>query len=93
MIPVHDQEPVEALRADGADEALGDRVRLRARTGVLMTRILSLAKTGLKSRVNLLSRSRTKNRNRIPKGFAPFGIQALEGNIFVTYAKQRRRRS
>ena len=29
MIPVHDQEPVEALRADGADEALGDRVRLR----------------------------------------------------------------
>ena len=26
---VHDQEPVEALGADGADEALGDRVRLR----------------------------------------------------------------
>jgi uncharacterized protein (TIGR03118 family) len=25
---------------------------------------------------------------KIPKGFAPFGIQALEGNIFVTYAKQ-----
>jgi uncharacterized protein (TIGR03118 family) len=25
---------------------------------------------------------------RIPKGFAPFGIQALGGNIFVTYAKQ-----
>src|SRR6266498_334336 len=24
----HEQEPVEALRADGADEALGDRVRL-----------------------------------------------------------------
>jgi uncharacterized protein (TIGR03118 family) len=24
----------------------------------------------------------------IPKGFAPFGIQALGGNIFVTYAKQ-----
>ncbi|MFZ1881035.1 MAG: TIGR03118 family protein, partial [Gaiellaceae bacterium] len=24
----------------------------------------------------------------IPKGFAPFGIQALAGNIFVTYAKQ-----
>jgi hypothetical protein len=27
--PVEDQEPVETLRADGSDEALGDRVRLR----------------------------------------------------------------
>jgi uncharacterized protein (TIGR03118 family) len=26
--------------------------------------------------------------SRIPKGWAPFGIQALGGNIFVTYAKQ-----
>jgi uncharacterized protein (TIGR03118 family) len=25
---------------------------------------------------------------KIPKGFAPFGIQALAGNIFVTYAQQ-----
>ena len=25
---------------------------------------------------------------KIPKGFAPFGIQALAGNIFVTYARQ-----
>ena len=25
---------------------------------------------------------------KIPKGWAPFGIQALNGNIFVTYAKQ-----
>jgi uncharacterized protein (TIGR03118 family) len=25
---------------------------------------------------------------RIPKGFAPFGIQTLGGNIFVTYARQ-----
>jgi len=25
---------------------------------------------------------------KIPKGFAPFGIQALAGNLFVTYAKQ-----
>jgi len=24
----------------------------------------------------------------IPKGFAPFGIQALDGNVFVTYAMQ-----
>jgi uncharacterized protein (TIGR03118 family) len=25
---------------------------------------------------------------KLPKGYAPFGIQALGGNIFVTYAKQ-----
>jgi uncharacterized protein (TIGR03118 family) len=25
---------------------------------------------------------------RIPKGYAPFGIQALAGNLFVTYAQQ-----
>ena len=25
---------------------------------------------------------------KIPKGFAPFGIQSLAGNIFVTYARQ-----
>src|SRR4029453_17918364 len=29
MAAVEDQEPVETLRADGADEALGNRVRLR----------------------------------------------------------------
>ncbi len=26
--------------------------------------------------------------SKIPKGFAPFGIQTLAGNVFVTYAKQ-----
>jgi uncharacterized protein (TIGR03118 family) len=26
--------------------------------------------------------------SKIPKGWAPFGIQALGGNVFVTYAKQ-----
>jgi uncharacterized protein (TIGR03118 family) len=26
--------------------------------------------------------------SKLPKGFAPFGIQVLAGNIFVTYAKQ-----
>src|SRR5690348_6902376 len=25
---------------------------------------------------------------KVPKGFAPFGIQSIAGNIFVTYAKQ-----
>jgi hypothetical protein len=32
---VEDQEPVEAFSVGGADEALGDRVALGARTGVL----------------------------------------------------------
>ena len=27
-------------------------------------------------------------RSGIPAGFAPFGIQAINGNIYVTYAKQ-----
>ncbi len=26
--------------------------------------------------------------SKLPKGYAPFGIQAMAGNIFVTYAKQ-----
>lgn len=29
VAPIHDQEPVDALGPDGADEALGHRVRLR----------------------------------------------------------------
>ena len=29
MTPVHDQQPVETLGADGADESLGGRVRFR----------------------------------------------------------------
>jgi hypothetical protein len=29
MAPIQNQQPVEALAADGADEALGKRVRLR----------------------------------------------------------------
>ena len=29
MAPVHDQQPVEALGTDGADETLSERVRLR----------------------------------------------------------------
>jgi uncharacterized protein (TIGR03118 family) len=30
---------------------------------------------------------------RIPKGYAPFGIQALDGHIFVTYARQDKARN
>jgi uncharacterized protein (TIGR03118 family) len=35
----------------------------------------------------LIATSGFKNA-KVEKGFAPFGIQALDGNIFVTYAKQ-----
>ena len=37
---------------------------------------------------NLVSRPLGFKDAKIPKGFAPFGIQALGGNIFVTFAKQ-----
>ncbi len=34
-----------------------------------------------------MTRARSRD-PKLPKGYAPFGIQALAGNIFVTYAKQ-----
>ena len=37
---------------------------------------------------NLVSQPAGFKDAKVPKGFAPFGIQALGGNIFVTYAKQ-----
>ena len=40
------------------------------------------------SSFNLQSASGTFVDPKVPKGFAPFGIQALAGDIFVTYAKQ-----
>ncbi len=41
---VDDQQPVEALGTDGADETLRDRVRFGACGGVLMISMPSLAK-------------------------------------------------
>ena len=40
------------------------------------------------SSFNLVSKPGAFTDTTVPKGFAPFGIQALAGNIFVTYAKQ-----
>jgi uncharacterized protein (TIGR03118 family) len=40
------------------------------------------------SSFNLVSTSGGFTDPKVPKGFAPFGIQALNGDIFVTYAKQ-----
>jgi hypothetical protein len=60
---VEDQQPIEGLGADGADDALRDAFAFGARTGVVMIWMPSLAKMASKSRVNLLSRSRIRNRN------------------------------
>jgi hypothetical protein len=54
-----DQEPVETVAADRADEAFGDRVACGARNGVRMISTPSLLKTLSKSQLNLLSRSWT----------------------------------
>jgi uncharacterized protein (TIGR03118 family) len=40
------------------------------------------------SSFNLVTTSGGFTDPKVPKGFAPFGIQALNGDIFVTYAKQ-----
>jgi uncharacterized protein (TIGR03118 family) len=40
------------------------------------------------SSFNLVSTAGGFTDPKVPKGFAPFGIQALNGDIFVTYAKQ-----
>jgi hypothetical protein len=61
---VQEQEPVEALAAGGADEALSDPFAFGARTGVLMIRTPLLAKTASKLRVNLASWSRIRKRKR-----------------------------
>ena len=58
-----DQEPIEALSASGADEALGDRVGLRRAYRCLDTSMPSLAKMASKSRLNSLSRSRLRKRS------------------------------
>jgi len=57
-----DQEPVEAVAADGADPAFGERIRLR-RPERCADDLDALASEDLaKARLNLLSRSRIRNR-------------------------------
>jgi hypothetical protein len=60
---IHDQEPVEAFRADGTDEALGDRVRLGSAYRRLDDPDAFAGEDCVKSRLNLLSRSRIRKRN------------------------------
>jgi hypothetical protein len=61
-----DQHPVQHLPPDGAHPAMGVGIcpRRGARTGVCSTSIASAAKTASNAAVNLVSRSRTRNRNR-----------------------------
>jgi uncharacterized protein (TIGR03118 family) len=40
------------------------------------------------SSFNLVTTAGAFTDPKVPKGFAPFGIQALNGDVFVTYAKQ-----
>ena len=58
-----DQDVVEALAAEGADEAFGDRVCPGCPDRVRMMRMSAPANTASKAAVNLLSRSRIRNRS------------------------------
>jgi hypothetical protein len=55
---------VEALLADGADEALGERVRTSDRTGVRIASMPIEENTSSKLLVNFASRSRRRKRKR-----------------------------
>jgi hypothetical protein len=61
-----DEDAVEEFAADGADEAFGDGVARDARAGVRMTWIPLQVKTASKMAVNVASRSRMRNRIRLP---------------------------
>jgi hypothetical protein len=58
-----DQQMIEAFAAQGADQRSAMAFALGARTWVRTMRISAPANTASKSPVNLLSRSRIKNRN------------------------------
>jgi hypothetical protein len=62
MAAVKDQEPVEALRVDGANESFSIAFAFGARTGVFTIRIPSLRKTSSNGPLYLPSRSRIKKR-------------------------------
>jgi hypothetical protein len=58
------RDVVEAFAAEGADEAFGNRVRPRCPDRGADDAESAAAKTASNAAVNLLSRSRIKNRNR-----------------------------
>jgi hypothetical protein len=64
MAAAEDQQPVQTIRADGANEALGVGVRLRCADRSVDYSMPSLRKTSSKEAANLLSRSWIRNRIR-----------------------------
>jgi hypothetical protein len=62
VLAVHDQDPVEALAACGADPRSMKAFARGARTGVRIVRMPSERNTSSNEAVNLLSRSWIKNR-------------------------------
>src|SRR5713226_9015784 len=62
LSPADDQDPVEAVAADGADQRSANAFACGARNGVRMISTPSLRKTSSKARLNLLSRSWIRNR-------------------------------
>jgi hypothetical protein len=60
-----DQNPVGALCPDAAHESLGEQLARGVRGGVLTVSMPSLAKTASKDVVNLVSRSRMRDRNSV----------------------------
>jgi len=62
LSPADDQDPVEAVPADGADPAFGERVRRRGPERVRMISTPSLRKASSKTLLNLLSRSWIRKR-------------------------------
>ena len=78
-----DQEVVEAFPAQGADEAFRDGVRAGRPDWVRMMRMSAPTKTASNAVVNLLSRSRIKNRNRSAR--SPRSINRLRA-CWVTQA-------
>jgi hypothetical protein len=78
---VHDQEPVEALGADGADEALGDRVRLRRSNWCLDDLDAFACEDRVEVAGNLLSGSRIRKRNDDPRSWS---VQANWRACWVT---------
>jgi hypothetical protein len=63
VAPAEDEDPVEAVSADGAHPALGEGVGVRRLTAVGITLMPSPRKTSSEAWLNLVSRSWMRSRN------------------------------
>jgi hypothetical protein len=71
-----DEQTVQALPADVANESSATALARGARTGVLMIRMPSAAKTASKAEVNFASRSRIKNLTGVGRHARSAGVWA-----------------